>query len=343
MSETETSEEIGPGKDEFEEIRPEPDKYRKLIRRANKRISRWKAPLIVADELWERVTEAFLDVYFQHENPVKRPVNLAVYGNTDTGKTTYFDHFIPALREEERLDRFGIIQISCYTNSTLKGLYQAMLDELDWKYSKHDSIQYLEGLLRKAVIKRRCQLIVIDEFSQLITKTTADGEIKSQQPEARQAEILKALRNIPIQTLCPLVIIGTRDILRLLEKDSQTNNRFLKVEFPRFELGWGNWILFQKTIAALDAKLRVDTGIISDFAQKMTILAKLYQESKGKMGSLIKIYELAVKLALKNGKKPLNSSLIDKAVKILNQNHLLHDDDPVIVDIPENWWKTDPN
>ena len=58
-----------------------------------------------------------------------------------------------------------------------------------------------------------------------------------------------------------------------------------------------------------------------------------FLESKGKMGSIIKIYEREVRIAIEGGYKQLSENLLDKAIAILNKNNRLHDDENGLLDL----------
>ncbi|MFQ5979209.1 MAG: TniB family NTP-binding protein [Candidatus Heimdallarchaeota archaeon] len=287
----------------------------------------WKAPMIYAEKLWKPVMKEFWLTYFQKRK--KRADNLCVFGNTDTGKTTCFDKIIPAFKRRYALHSKEIIQITCLTNMTVSGLYREILDELKWSHRANENIARLESLVRDALIAKGVQLLIIDEFSNVYNNAN----------KAERNLVLKSLRNIPTLTKCPLIIIGTRKVLKLLKEDSETNNRYEKVEFPRFELANGKWRDLQEIIATLDAHLKVTTGISSDLCKKNRSLEKLYKRSKGKMGSLVKIYERMVRIALGESIESLTHHLIDRAVKQLNQNNRLHDeeDEKLTVTIPKGW------
>ena len=297
-----------------------------LVDEVDEEYPEWNAMLVVPKELWKIPLEWIIHILKQKDRD--RPDCLGLYGNTDSGKTTFLDHCIPSLIKKYGLNmRYGIIKVSCLTNTTLKGLFQSILQELDWRFPRHSTIQELEPLVGIASRKRNCQLIIIDEFSQLEDKVD----------DKRQNEVLKALRNISKQTYRPLMIVGVKKILNLLAKDSETNTRFFKVEFPRFELEEPRINYFRKTIKALDEQLLNTTGIISDFATNPYAIYRLFKVSKGKIGSFIKLYEWTVRIALKNNISELSLQLIDKASYILEQNEILVDDEVLHVNIPLNW------
>jgi hypothetical protein len=56
----------------------------------------WEADLIILKDLWRQLVRTLLDTFNQRDK--HRPWNLCVWGNTLTGKTTFFNYFIPALR-----------------------------------------------------------------------------------------------------------------------------------------------------------------------------------------------------------------------------------------------------
>lgn len=299
----------------------------------------WESDLIVLTELWRPLIRILLDTIMQRDK--QRPWNLCVYGNTLTGKTTFFKYAIPALKEylaknlpkrletpyrdTENISKYGIVITRCLTNTTLKGFYKSILLELNWGYSKQDSIQELEMKVGNAVEKQGCLLIVIDEFNQLYNK----GDNK------RYEEVLKALRNIPNQTRRPIVVVGTKKVLTVLKEDPETNNRFKKIEFPRFI----NNELFQATVAVLDQNLLETTRIESDFARYKTVINKLFIKSQGKMGALVQLYEEAVRIALLNKAEKLIPSFLDEAITIFDENTLLNDRELLDMSLQSNDYK----
>ena len=258
----------------------------------------WEAPTISIPHLWEPVMRILWRVI--NQAPKTRTNNLCIYGSTDCGKTTWANESLFSLNKYLNLGQFGLIKITCQTNATLKGLYEQILDELQWPYTKSDNIQRLEKSLRPAFKERGSLLLVIDEFSQL------QNIYKDQQVY----EVLKALRNIPQWTKRPVLLIGTPIILDLLEKDNDTNNRFIKFEFPRFQLKEGKWRDLQEVIKTLSGYSASTIGVkISDSTiSSGNILEYLFTRSKGKIGSLIKIYERAVEVALDSSLTSMNST-----------------------------------
>ncbi|MDP3013457.1 MAG: TniB family NTP-binding protein, partial [Candidatus Subteraquimicrobiales bacterium] len=231
-----------------------------LFKEEGERRRHWEADLIILKELWQPLIRALLATFNQRDT--QRPWSLCVYGGTLSGKTTFFNHAIDVFREYKHLDRYGIIKITCLTNSTLKGIYKDILMGLNWPFNTRDSIQDLEVLVGDAVQKRECKLIIIDEFNQLYNK--GDG--------IRVAEVLKALRNIPNRTLRPLVVVGTMTVQPLLKHDRETNSRFRKIEFPHFESSGVKWDIFREAVYALDQNLKEATGICSNFANRKSVL-----------------------------------------------------------------------
>ena len=296
-----------------------------LVDEADKELPRWNTDLIIPKELWKPIVWWFLYIYNQKNSD--RPENLCLYGYTDEGKSTFLNHLVPSMRKRYNLNRFGIIKISCLTNTTLRGLYQSILRELDWPFPSQARIQDLEPIVGKAVRERNCKLIIIDEFSQLHDKNDI----------IRQAEVLKALRNIPKGTLRPIVVVGVKKILELLQKDQETNNRFFKVEFPRFELVKDKITYFLKTVKALDKNLYDTKKIVSTFASDDCVLKQLYEISKGKMGTLVMIYEWTVRFAISENAKELKFEHLKKAQILIENSQKNADDEDIHIVIPPEW------
>jgi len=292
-----------------------------LINEEGERRHHWEANFIILKELWLPLIHALLDTFNQGDT--QRPWNLCAHGGAFTGKTTFFNYAIEALRLNKRLDKYGIIKVTSLTNTTLKGLYKDILLKLNWQFTKQDSIQDLEVLVGDAVRKRGCKLIIIDEFNQLYNRWDT----------IRVEEVLKALRNIPNRTLRPLVVIGTITVQALLKQDKETNSRFRKIEFPCFESGGVKWELFREAVYALDHNLKETTGIDSNFASHPSVLQTLFRESQGKMGALVKIYEETVQAALSKEAKELDSPFLLEAVATFRRNEFVNQHEILEFDI----------
>ncbi|MHA2295304.1 MAG: TniB family NTP-binding protein [Candidatus Hodarchaeales archaeon] len=288
----------------------------------------WSAPLIFVKSLWYPVMKAFLRIYDQPRR--KRADNLCVYGNTDTGKSTCFDKIIPSFMRKRGLHSNEIVQITSKVNMTTGGLYRAGLNHLNYDYKERDNVATLEERLVNALIEKNVGIFVVDEFHMVYDNVSS------------RKDVLKGLRNIPTHTMVPLVVIGTPKIKTLMELDSETNNRYEKLEFPRFELVGDKYKELQKVVGTLDADLYSSKGIKSNFATNETALVKLYKASKGKMGSLVKIYERTVNnIALEQDLKKLEPKHVDDAVNQLDKSQKLDDDYPIEVVIPNRWKKFD--
>lgn len=294
-----------------------------FMKQNGEKTSHWESDFIFLKKLWEPLMKILVYIFDQRDT--QRPWNVCVYGTAFSGKTTFFDHFTDALRRFKDLDRFGIIKISCLTNTTLKGIYRGILDELNWSFTRQDSIQDLEVLVGIAVRKRGCKLIIIDEFNQLY----------NMEEGIRIKEVLKALRNIPNRTLRPLVVVGTMTTRTLIQLDPETSSRFRKEAFPCFECvnedkdNQGDkfkFDIFRQAVNALDQNLKETTGIVSNFANNRSILNTLLNGSKGRMGALVKIYEETANIAISNGAKELNHSFLKEALTIFISNNLVSDE-----------------
>ncbi|MFX0172494.1 MAG: TniB family NTP-binding protein [Candidatus Hodarchaeota archaeon] len=328
-------------KEEMKQIMPNAwaDRRKKSIK--------WKAPMIYAIDLWEPVMDAFLDIYYQDRR--NRCDNLCIYGETDTGKTTCFEILVESFKEDQNLRPDDIIEIRAAVNMTAASLYKYILIKLKWSYKSSDRIPDLELKVANAITDKRVKLIIIDEL---------DNVMNNPNPQ-EQALYLQAMRNINSQTGCPLIVLGLKRVLKFLDKDNATNNRYEKLTFPKFQLKNGKWKIFSDVIGTLDKNLEQTLGIRSNFCEKPKSIEKLYIASVGKMGSLIKIYERAVKIALGDKEKKLTNEHIDRAVEKLNESKRLDDDEKeelliyktdnkgnkVIVgkNFPEKWYFSCPN
>ncbi|MHA2331482.1 MAG: TniB family NTP-binding protein [Candidatus Hodarchaeales archaeon] len=276
----------------------------------------WRAPMIYAIDLWEPVMDAFLDIYEQQRR--ERCDNLCVYGETDSGKTTCFNILVESFIDEMNLrENVDIVKIKVAVNMTAAGLYKHILHSLNWVYKPNDKIADLELRIAKSFAEKRVKLIIVDEIDNLMNnKNRTDTE-----------QFLQALRNINSLTKTPIIVLGIKRAIKLLKSDSQTNNRYKKLAFPKFELGEGNWKIFTDIIGTLDKKLLNDLNITSEFSKKPRIVEKLYELTTGKMGSFIKIYEAAVVEALAAGDNQLQLNHIESGVEYLKNSDLLSDDE----------------
>ena len=69
----------------------------------------------------------------------------------------------------------------------------------------------------------------------------------------------------------------------------------------------------------------------------MCALKNLYEISKGKMGSLIKIYQWTARTAMSEIATSLTLNHLKKTRMLLENNQQTDDDEPINIIIPEEW------
>jgi hypothetical protein len=338
---------------EFDDLDP-------LDRLAYKHVrkNRWRAPFIIPKSLYDEPMEALVDAFLRPDSV--RPTNDCIYGNTDGGKTTFLKHAIPSVikvvkmvaEEEKRsgatelhdididslltCNVYSIIRIHCHTNTTLMGIEKGLLSGLNWTYLKNDRIYELETMLKNAVKKQKCRLFVIDEFSQLYN--LYEDQKKKNGVTQRQADVLQALRNIAGITERPIIVVGVKRVLKLLNLDSESSNRFNKIEFPGFNLDNGGGVELRQFLFTLDRHLEKTTNISSDFNEDPEIIERIFLNSKGRIGAIVKIFEKTVDLALKTKMEALTKELMEEATtQLIEKGLLMDEEDPKHVYVPAGW------
>ena len=174
---------------------------------------RWEAPTIYTKYLWIPIMKLFQ--YTVKQLRKRRANQLVIFGNTDSGKSTATDNIVRSYLHKHRLPPQKIPLVDTPTNPTSKQIIKRILAKLNTPYGKHDSIGDLELILDKVLEKVKPLAIVLDEA----------GNIDDANEDEKK-RILQLFRNIPQQSTVPLILIGTRKILNVMNNESQTENRF---------------------------------------------------------------------------------------------------------------------
>ncbi|MHA2296422.1 MAG: hypothetical protein ACXAEU_00425 [Candidatus Hodarchaeales archaeon] len=177
--------------------------------------------------------------------------------------------------------------------------------------------------------------------------------------------LLETIRNVPTHTKCKWLLSGTREILIFFKVDAKTNNRIDKLEFPRFSLSKGQWYHLARFIITLEEDLEKKTGItykreikfedtsetdmLTSLSEDPDTIESLYEESLGKLGDVVKIFEKIVDLVddesntdrNEQGKPIIRYGHIAEAVKRLNISDLLADDEAIDFKNPPKEWEVD--
>ena len=282
-----------------------------------KEIFVYEAGFIHLFEFWKPVMKEIWGLAVKVHK--KRHMNRLIFGNTNSGKTSFNDFILPQLKKKLKLGNYKIIDIRVTSEMTAAGLYKKILKKLNWDYpiGRRNREDY-EPYLIKACEKRKPKFIVIDEVSELY-----DGDFNKQ-----VKYILKSFKNLPEITGAKVILIGTWKLLKLLDKDKETKNRYPHVQFPRFSLQGTEWKKLQQLLKTLASHIKntvhIDTRIHED-GEAIIYLASI---TIGKLGAIISIFEKAVELAYYDNKGLLTlDDHIIPASQILEKQGVLYDDD----------------
>lgn len=181
--------------------------------------------------------EAFRDVFYQHDEVLKcleafnevlrfndgrlEPVSLAISGRAGTGKTTLCNHLLAQHRIQTQEEPEGIRRVipAFYQAvpgvATIKDLAQKLLIRLQVTDLSGNRTQLTERLVQNL---KTCQtrFYILDEFQHLV-------DPKKEKTHATVRNWVKDLMN---ESKVPIILVGTEDLLPLLEGDEQIERRF---------------------------------------------------------------------------------------------------------------------
>lgn len=219
-----------------------------------------------------------------------RPDNLALVGETNSGKTGLLAHFIttraaPVDNPNEAAARIPALYVLMRGDVDEDRIYHWILERLFAPYKEKDRQDKKFRMVAELFERLSIQMLILDEFHHILGVTGA-----------RQRRCLNVVKTLTSELQIPVVISGTPEVLPLLRTDPQIHNRFEAVTLPR----WTYTLEFRQFLAGLEVDLPLLH--VSNLGGA-AVSRRVYDLSEGLLGEAVKLLRRAAVQAVGGAEK----------------------------------------
>ena len=229
------------------------------------------------------------------------PCGLLLHGPTGSGKSTIIENI---LRQNKEDDSDNSV-VSTYLTGSLNfsQIISSILSDMGDPNPNNGTGHLKLERLTKGLNARNVKLIIINEFQHLIPENGSIIEMLN--------EALNAFKSILDKTKASLLIVGTHEILKLRDHDSQIRRRMrtpICIRHLRYLDDRPEW----RGIISSFVKLIDDFGVsvnCSNFDDRM------YLATKGSIGAAVKLLTEAITLASESELDTLTKEILTEATE----------------------------
>ncbi len=153
-----------------------------------------------------------------HATSGSKPQGTIIYGESGVGKTTVINEYIREFPPVEIEDRtcMPVVVIETQAGQNTKSVMQELLEAMDIICPPRATQTTLFSLIRRAFSDLGVELVICDEFQELLPQKTKDSP-----------NIMRFIKKLMNQTGVPWVLVGTTPTRQVLEtSDNQLRRRF---------------------------------------------------------------------------------------------------------------------
>ncbi len=231
-----------------------------------------------------------------------RPLNLALIGEPNDGKSHLLDFFVdqyPDVRDED-IPRIQILSVEMPHKADGAGLIREMLRATGATFNPRNPPDVLIDKLCIRCDALRIHLYIIDEFH-----NAAWGRRDA------SMTLLQAVRSLSNRLRRPFVIAGTTAVNDVLRNDAQLNERFRKVQLPR----WSDLQDLMNLLATFEPSL----GLAESSGLGTSKVAESILEMAGpKMGRIAGLVRIAAQVSKEKGASRIGDDHWKEAERILS-------------------------
>lgn len=245
------------------------------------------------------VANKIIDNLVSLMNKPKRPrmLNLLVVGDSNNGKTTLIRHFYD-LHGESFVDSQsdGVIPVllaEAPPNANEKELYIALLKRFCIPYRVTDSVGNLRDQTIDLFREYKVKMLIIDEFHLLLVNTPR-----------LQRKVMNAIKMLCNELQIPIVGVGRKDAIRVLQTDPQYASRFDVVELPIWKLDKD----FQKLLFQFQGILPLKK---CSNLQSPELATKIHTISGGNLGNVHRLLTACAVEAITTGTEQITLDIIE--------------------------------
>ena len=213
-------------------------------------------------------------------------------GDTGAGKTTliryYRAEYPPTPTDEVQI--MPVLTGTIPTPATMKNMATELLHQLGDPLADKGTLEARTRRLRTLLHKCRTELIVLDEFQHFIDRST----------ERVILDVSDWLKNLITNTRIPVVLVGLKQSVRVLEANEQLQRRFSgEVELHPFgvqsQTRTKELIGIINTIDERVGEVLGEKSDLSQYAEKITLA------TKGRISEIMKLLSHAAQDAARRG------------------------------------------
>lgn len=229
-----------------------------------------------------------------------------IMGDTGAGKTTLIDYY-SAKYPSYRVDEGKIVPVLTATipaPATMKSMATELLHRLGDPYADKGTLESRTRRLRTLLHACQTELIVLDEFQHLIDRRT----------ERVILDVSDWLKNLITNTRIPVVLVGLKQSVLVLEANEQLQRRFsVEIELRTFSVQSQHQA---KTLVALidtvDECAAAELGAKSDISQHAE---KILLATKGRISEIMKLLSHAAQEAARRGSNSITLTHLEMAYR----------------------------
>ncbi|MCB1735180.1 MAG: TniB family NTP-binding protein [Gammaproteobacteria bacterium] len=229
--------------------------------------------------------------------PSLRMPNLAIIGNSNSGKTMLINRFRSLHRpvENPALDRteLPILLVQSPPEPDEGRLYFALLKELFAARSPREHVDSKKSRLEVLLRNLRTRMIILDEFNHAL----AGRDLK-------RKRFLNAIKYLSNELQIPIVVAGTPPSLNALQSDEQLRNRFHERVIPRWRFG----AEYARLLASIESHLPLRERSNLKTPDLAHIVLDL---SQGTIGDTVGLVKVAASIAIKTGEERITKETLD--------------------------------
>jgi hypothetical protein len=222
---------------------------------------------------------------------------LLIVGDTNNGKTTIALQFrreiSKRIRQKPDQTEVPVLIVQMPGDPDLGTLYSLMLRGLGAPFSESMRKEKKFTQILALLPRTRTRMLIIDEIHNIL-----------EAHRDRQRIILNTLKFFSNELGIPIVLIGTREALRVIQTDQQLGNRFEPFSIPRWR--------FDVEYARFAVRLYGTLGLKGNTKIKSkSFIRRLHAMSEGLAGETKKVLILAAQHAIRSRNETIDMKVLD--------------------------------
>lgn len=224
---------------------------------------------------------------------------MLVVASSNNGKSSLVNHFVREYPLDHNVAgevaRAPVVLVPQLTRPDEAGLYENILDVLMEPFNPRTKTSEKLRQVITVLTKVQPYVLAIDEINNLLAG-----------PVTAQKQVLNALRVISNTVRLPIVGLGTKDALSVIQSDPQLKNRFEPKYLPRWEAN----LAFRQLLASFEMLLPLAEP---SNLQERLFAAEIHSKCEGLIGELSGLLTAAATWSIKNGKECIDRESIKES------------------------------